>query len=161
MKDCRDCRTYKDCEGHIYIVDTEAGKQYVSWFHYGEIRWCVFQVLFIIEHSVTLWAGNWPTNPEGSGYIDPGIKTGYSSEGYYIKPVGILGEVEYRRKRTGTDGKLLKEQVENGKDITMLEPESRSALMYIKGWRRKKINYKRWLREVYNAPKTGKKHQFQ
>lgn len=145
VKDCLKCQSYKDCLGK-------------PWFHYGEIRFCPFQILWIIEHSETMIA-NWPSAPEGSSYVDPRIHTGYRSEAHYAKSVGILGEVEYRLQRTRVDGKLLREQVENGKDIAMLAPEARSALMYIKGWRRKKIGYKRWLREVYFAPKTGKKHQ--
>jgi len=147
VKDCRKCKDYRDCPGKL-------------WYHYGEIRWCPYQVIFILYNTEVLRPGGWPDNPDGSSYIDSKVQTGFKSEAYFIKPVGILAEVEYRRKRTGVDGKLLKEQAENGKDITMLEPEALSALMYIKGWRRKRIDYKRWLREVYYAPKTGEKHQF-
>lgn len=130
-KDCRKCKSYKDCPGK-------------PWFHYGEIRWCPWQVLWVIEYSVTLLAGKWPPNPEGSGYIDPGIKTGYGSEGYYVKPVGILGEVEYRLKRCGVDGKLLRAEVLAGLELSQ---ESKSALYYCKGWRRKRISYGEWRRK--------------
>jgi len=131
VKDCRKCKSYKDCTGK-------------SWFHYGEIRFCPFQVLWIIEHSDILLSGDWPPNPEGSGYIDPKIKTGYASEGYYTKPVGILGEVNYRLKRAGVNGKLLRAEILAGLDLS---DESRSALMYVKGWRRKTISYQRWERQ--------------
>lgn len=130
-KDCRSCKTYKDC----------IGKEFYT---YADLRFCPFQVLWILENAEKLRAGNWPPNPEGSSYIDSKIRTGYGSEAYYTKPVGILAEVEYRLKRTGTDGKLLRAEVENGKDINMMEPESRSALMYIKGWRRKRMGYSNW-----------------
>lgn len=141
MKDCRQCKSYKDCPGK-------------QWFHYGEIRWCIWQVLWIIEHSVTLLAGNWPPNPEGSGYVDPGIKTGYASEGYYVKPVGILAEVEYRLKRCGVDGKLLRAEVLAGLELSQ---ESKSALHYCKGWRRKRMSYQRWLRHRrYHGEKLTK-----
>lgn len=128
-KDCRDCRSYKDCSGK-------------PWYHYGEIRWCVYQVIWIIEHSEILRAGTWPPNPEGSGYIDPGIKTGYKSEAYYAKPVGILAEVEARLKRAGVNGKLLRAEVLAGLELSQ---ESKSALHYCKGWRRKRMSYHRWL----------------
>jgi len=70
--------------------------------------------------------------------------------------VSILAEVNKRLSKTDVHGKLLKSQVENGKDIDSLEPEARSALMYVKGLRRKRIDYKRWLRETYykNRQKT-------
>lgn len=131
IKDCRKCQTYQDC----------AGK---DWFHYGEIRFCPYQVIFIIRGTEILRAGNWPANPDGSSYIDPNIKTGYRSEAYYAKPTGILAEVEYRLKRTGTDGKLLRAEVLAGLDLSQ---ESKDALMYIKGWRRKRMSYQSWRKQ--------------
>ena len=86
-------------------------------------------------------AGNWPLNPEGSGYIDPGIKTSYRSEAYYTKPVAILAETEYRLKKTGIHGKLLKAEILAGLELSR---ESRSALLYCKGWRRKRMNFVTW-----------------
>lgn len=130
IKDCRKCKTYKDC----------AGK---PWYHYGEIRWCPYQVIFIIENLEVLIAGSWPPNPDDSSYIDPQIRTGYRSEAYYTKPVEILAEVEYRLKRTGVDGKLLKAEILGELELSK---ESKSALMYVKGRRRKRMSYKRWLR---------------
>lgn len=131
MKDCRDCRSYKDCVGK-------------PWYHYGEIRWCPYQVVWIIESLEVLATGGWPPNPEGTGYIDPKIKTGYASEAYYVKPVGILAEVEYRLRRVGIHGKLLKAEVLAGLDLS---DESRSALMYVKGWRRKRMGFRTWAKE--------------
>ena len=146
---CVECKDYHKCPYGV-------GK---AWYLYIEIRWCPYQVVFILESSDTLLAGNWPDNPDSSSYIDPMIKTGFRSEAYFTKPVEILAEVEWRLKRTGVDGKLLREQIENGKSIAEMQPEARSALMYVKGKRFKRTDYKRWLREVYYAPKTGKKHQ--
>ena len=144
-KDCRSCKTYKDCIGK-------------RWYNFSEIRFCPYQVIWIIENAGALRTVTWPANPDGSSYIDPKIKIGFGSEAYYVKPVGILAEVEYRLKRTGTDGKLLRAEVENGKDISMMEPESRSALMYIKGWRRKSLSYQRWKKQrKYRGEMTTKK----
>lgn len=134
MKDCRKCRTYKDCPGK-------------PWYNYGDIRWCVYQVFFIIENWATLLAGDWADNPDGSSYIDPLVKTGYKAEAYYTKPEEILGELDYRLKRTGTDGKLLKAQIMAGDDYNDLESESHLALMYVKGKRRKRMSYKDWQNE--------------
>lgn len=145
VKDCLKCKSYKDCEGHFYEVDTEAGKQYVSWYHYGEIRFCPYQVIWIIEHSDTLLAGRWPPNPEGTSYTDPKIRTGYKSEAYFIKPVEILAEVEARLKRCGIDGKLLKAEVLAGLELSQ---ESRAALMFCKGKWRKRMSFLQWQRKV-------------
>lgn len=136
-KDCRKCKDYRDC----------AGK---PWFHYGEIRFCPHQILWIIEHSETLRA-TWPLAPDGSSSIDPNIRTGYKSEAYYTKPAGILGEVNARLARTGTHGKLLRAEVLAGLELSQ---ESKDALMYVKGWRRKSMSYQRWLR---NRRYHGKK----
>jgi len=140
-KECRKCKDYRDCQGHIYIVEKEEGKEYVPWYHYGEIRFCPFQIRWIIEHAETLRA-KWPDAPEDSGCIDPGIQTGYKSEAYYTKPAGILGEVNARLTKAGTHGKLLRAEVLAELDLS---EESTSALMYCKGWRRKRISYQRWL----------------
>lgn len=143
-KECRKCKSWKDCEGHVYIVKTDVGKQYVSWYHYGEIRWCPLQVKWIIENAEKLRAGKWPTNPEGSSYIDPGIKTGYASEGYYVKPVGILAEVNARLAQAGIYGKLLRAEVLADLELSQ---ESKLALLYCKGWRRKHSSFSLWLKQ--------------
>ena len=153
MKDCHECKDYRDCNGHFYMVETEESLQYVNWYHYGEIRWCLYQVMFIIENAVTLEKGEWPSYPVGSSYTDPLIKTGYKSEGYYVKPVEMLAEVEYRLERTGVDGKLLRSQVEGGKKFGDMEPEAKDALMYVKGRWRKSLSYQGWKKQVkYRGP---------
>lgn len=140
-KSCQRCKDYRDCDGK-------------PWFHYGEIRCCPYQVLWIIENSEILRAGKWPDNPEGSGYIDPKIRTGYKKLAYFVKPVETLAEVEYRREKTGTDGKLLRAEVLAGLELSQ---ESKDALMYIKGKWRKRMSYQRWLRHRrYQSKKLTK-----
>jgi len=90
-----------------------------------------------------LEADRWPPNPGGLNHIDDPGRTGYASEGYFVKPGSIKAEVEYRLKRTGVSGKLLKAEVLAGRDLS---PEAKSALLYCKGWRRKTMSYQRWLR---------------
>ncbi|MBA7586841.1 hypothetical protein ES708_28847 [subsurface metagenome] len=131
MQDCRKCKDYRGCLGK-------------PWFHYGEIRFCPHQVIFIIASEAVLSNGSWPANPDGPTSVDPKVRTGYKSEAYFVKPVGIFAEVEYRRGRTGTDGKLLRAEVLAGLELSQ---ESKDALMYIKGWRRKRMSYRRWLRD--------------
>lgn len=153
MKDCRECKSYKDCEGHIYIVDTDAGRQYVNWYHYGEIRWCPYQVMFILESSETLLLGDWPERPEGSSYTDPMIKTGFPDEAYFTKPEEAIGEVEYRLARVTRDAReALIDAANRGiVDLKELSRPAHRALLYVKGKNRKKKNYTWWVRKVYDA----------
>lgn len=134
MKDCQKCKDYRDCPGR-------------PWFHYGEVRWCPYQVIWIIEHVDTLRAGNWPPNPDGSSYIDPMIKTGFKDEAYYTKPIEILAEVELRLEKTGAHGRQLIKEIEEGRPLDLLGDVARSALMYTKGQRLKRMTYKTWLKQ--------------
>jgi len=130
-KDCRECRDYRDC----------AGK---PWYSYSEVRWCPYQVLWLIEHLETLLIGNWPTHPEGSSYTDSMIKRRVTSTtAYYTKPCEVASELEWRIRQTGVDGKLLIAEVLAGKTYE-LSVEAQNAFMFIKGWRRKLMSYQRW-----------------
>lgn len=144
MKDCLECKDYRDCEGHNYIIKTEAGEEYVSWYNYEEIRFCPYQIYFIIENEALLGTGRWPDSPESSSSIEPSIKTGYRSEAYYTKPEIILGEFNKRLSRTGTHGKLLRAEISAGLELSQ---ESKDALMYVKGWRRKRMSFSAWKKQ--------------
>jgi len=134
VKECQECKDYRKC---VF----GAGK---AWFSYGEIRFCPYQVLFILEHSEILRDGNWPSNPDGSIYTDPNIRTGFRDEAYYCKPEEILGEVESRLKTTGSAGEALVDEVRQGLNIDQLSRPAYKALMYVKGWRRKRTNFAQW-----------------
>jgi len=134
LKDCLKCKRWKEC----------AGK---SFFTYQEVRFCPYQVLWILEWKDTLLAGNWPDNPDSSSYVDPKIKTGYGSEAYFVKAVITLGEVNARLARTGIEGKLLVAEVRAGVTLQELQPESRTALMYVKGNITKRQSYSDWKKQ--------------
>ncbi len=134
VQDCRTCKSHKDC----------AGKEFYT---YSEIRWCRWQVLWILTNSEALGAGIWPPSPDGSSYIDPKIRTGYPSEANYVKPVVALAEVERRLKRTGLAGKLLKSEVKAGETIETMEPEARDALRYVSGWGKKDMSFSAWKKQ--------------
>jgi len=127
-RECRECKSYEGCIGKPF-------------YNYSEIKFCPHQILWIIEF---LEADHWPPNPEGSSYTEVGVKTGYASEGYFVKPAGILGEVNKRLAKAGTSGKLLRAEVLAGLDLS---PESKDALMYVKGWRRKKMGFRDWKKQ--------------
>jgi len=139
IKDCRDCKSWKDCNGHS------------EGYNYSEIRWCPHQCLWIIEHAEALRTGDWESTDDNVG------SRNRPSEGNFVKAISVLAELEVRLKETGTDGQKLWRQVaEEGREFKYLSPLARQALMYIKGWRRKKKgSYKRWVREVYLKPKEA------
>lgn len=130
MRDCQRCRNYKDCSGKPFFV-------------FSDIRFCPFQIMWVIENAEVMKT-NWPAAPDGSSYVEPMVRTGYRSEASYVKSVVILGEVNARLDRTGTDGKLLWAQVLANLELSH---ESKSALMYSSGWRRKRMSYRRWLKQ--------------
>ena len=134
-KDCRDCKSWKDCNGKS------------DGYSYSDIRWCVYQCLWIIEHADALRTGDWETTDDNVG------SRNRPSEGNFVKAVSVLAELEVRLKETGADGLKLWKQVSEGREFKYLSPLARQALFYVKGWRRKRMSYRRWVREVYSKPK--------
>ena len=133
---CVECKDYHKCPYGV-------GK---AWYLYIEIRWCPYQVVFILESSDTLLAGNWPDNPDSSSYTDPMIKTGFRSEAYFTKPVEIIAEVEDRLKTTGDAGRALVDEVQRQgvRGIELLSDPAYEALMYLKGRDHKEESFARW-----------------
>jgi hypothetical protein len=128
---CRDCKDYRGC------IPPE-------WFNYAEIRFCPYQVLWVIANSDIFRAGHWPKNPNGD---DSSGQKGIKAEAAFVKPILILAELESRLERTGIQGKLLVAQIEAGYEFNMLDREARDALFYVKGWRRKRISFIDWKRK--------------
>ena len=145
MIDCNKCKDYRKCLGK-------------EWYSYGEVRWCPFQCLWIIEHLDLIIIGKWPPSPEGSTYTDSSIKRSVPlSYASFEKPCDIVAELEVRLRKTGVDGKLLIAEVQAGKTFE-LSKEAQTALMYIKGWRRKRLTYSNWKKQrTYLGKNTTKK----
>ena len=141
--DCRHCRDYRDCPS--------AGK---DTYHYAEIRFCPYQVIWILSEADTLRDGDWP----GSNVISASQRS-IKTEAAFVKPELIIAEVESRLQMTGDRAELLITQVEDGRTFSNLSNGAMEVLMYVKGWRQKRIGFKKWLREVYYKPKTGEKRQ--
>ena len=142
MKDCRDCKDYKDCRGK-------------EWYHYGEIRFCPYQVMFIIVNSELLVIGEWPKRPQGA-YTDF-LPLDISTEAYYTRPTSILAEVEIRLGRINRYCKLaLIDEVNNGLTFDTLSRPAIDALMYAKGWRRKRSSFSHWLSSKNNVQNDTK-----
>jgi len=116
------------------------------WYEPREIIFSREQMLWLISWLLVLIEGNWPPNPQGSGYTEaPNVQHSRSRHAYFETPCQIAAEVEWRLKRTGIEGKLLVAEIRLGLMLEELQPESRRALNYISGWRRRKTPYRVWL----------------
>ena len=135
MTDCRDCKDYRECP---YGTGLE-------YYHYGQIRFCPFQCLWIIANSGILEGGDWPKDPDN---LDSNSgQRNLKAEARFTRPVIILAEVTYRLGRAGIQGKLLVAQVEAGREFDDLDRDARDALMYVKGFKRKRDSFMDWRRK--------------
>ena len=141
---CRNCEGYTKCVlCHPVISDRE------EWWHFGEIKWCPFQCLWLLANKALLWSGQWPPEfreVEGSRQV--------STEGNFVRPTVVIAELMARLDRTGVQGEMLMSQVEDGRSFHTLSSGAKEALMYVKGFRRKHIGCRRWVREVYYGQKV-------
>lgn len=130
MDNCRKCRSWRDCT-HDH-----------SWFNYAEIRWCPYQIIWILSHADTFRAGEWVARHEESGesrQLHP--------EGYFVKAGIALAEVEARLETTPNKGEMLLTQVEDGRTLETFSSGAWAILMYIKGKARKSEDFNTWKRK--------------
>ena len=65
------------------------------------------QIIFLIENLETLREGVYPTNPDGSDYMDPQIKSQRRAKAPFENPVSLLIEITRRLELSGLDGLLV------------------------------------------------------
>lgn len=132
MTDCLDCQRWQECIGKAYFV-------------FAEIRFCPFQIVWIVRHRETLLDGRWVDDPVSSSYTDGGIQSGYKSEASFVKPELIIGEVEKRMKSLTRDARdAFIDAVDKEYLIRNYSPPAYNVLMYLKGHRRKDDTYSHW-----------------
>ncbi len=121
-----------------------------EWFAPADINFSRENMMWLIRHKDELLEGDWPANPWGSSYTDiPSIKGG-SNEARFVRPCQFAAEVEVRLKQTGLEGRLLRAELNGGwHDVPyeQLSKESRDALNYISGWRRRKQSYREFKKQ--------------
>lgn len=127
--DCRRCKRWKGCPGK-------------QWWHFGEIRWCPLQIIWILQHAEELRAGQWPPQDE-----DSRESRQLRAEAYFVKAGIAISEVEKRLETTPGKGELLITQVEDGRTLGTLSHTAYRILMYVKGKNRKDMNFKSWQRQ--------------
>jgi len=148
-QDCRRCKRWKGCPGKWYSYTENGERVDEEWYHYGDIRWCPIQVIWILQHAEIFRAGNWVARHEESGGSRQ-LKT----EAYFVKAGIAITEIEARLESVPNQGELLITQVEDGRTLGNLSDGAMAILMYVKGWRRKRISFRRWQRKRQKVSKN-------
>ena len=118
------------------------------WLPLREIIFTRDQVLWLLPYLSMLQEGQYPLNPQGTGYVDaPMKKLRVKASAYFTRPVEIAAEIDIRLEKTGIEGKLLVAEARVDMRINELSPEARTALNYISGWRRRKLSYSAWKKQ--------------
>ncbi|KKL52335.1 hypothetical protein LCGC14_2286450, partial [marine sediment metagenome] len=96
-----------------YILDSEKGTSLVAagyqevgaagsimtqkdWYSYGEIRYTLSQILFLLEHRDLLESGRWPSEHKETGYTGSSKGRTYKTEGYFVKAIVVIAELNIR-----------------------------------------------------------------
>jgi len=133
--DCPSCKSWKGCAGR-------------DWYDFRDIRWCVYQIIWILQNAYLLNAGTWPEQIKGHSRQ-------LRAEGYFVKAKIIMGELNARLSRTHNQGEMLITQIEDGRTFGNLSPGAYDIVMYIKGNRRKPTDFRAWQRQRrYRGKKT-------
>ncbi len=144
LKACRSCLSWRDCNGHWYKVD----KKDVEYYKLSEIKYCRFQVRWIISEFLRAWADEiivmrdtWPS--EDTDYTDaPPTQHSLAPSAPFERVLQVVAEVRNRLAKTGPDGRELVLMLENKAELSS---GAKDALSYCSGWKRKRDDYRRWL----------------
>ena len=132
-----------------------------TWFSYGEIRYSVPQILFLLEHKSLLESGFWPPEHIESIFYGGGKGRRTKTEATFVKPIIVIAELNYRLKACSLDGQLVIQRYSQGYDeIDLarrhgLEYEQvveniGISLSYCQGAKRKRTDY--------NAYEAGRRY---
>lgn len=103
------------------------------------------QILWLLKHKATICAGEWPPEGVASGYV--GEDRARSQKAPFETPVQVCAELSARLEATGLEGKLLLSEVRAGISVQFMQEESRRALRYMRGSKRKELDYLTWKRQ--------------
>lgn len=87
------------------------------WFEPGEIRYRYDHVVWVLEHINTLRDGQYPQNPQQTGYQRAGWRSSINARAAFITPAEIAAEVDRRLLRCGLDWYLVNDYYGNGLKI--------------------------------------------
>jgi len=130
---CDKCRTWRFCRGYIFYEPFEIERNY-----------CKHQIIFLIEHLSILEIGEYPPDPQYSGYTDAGHKPIFGPKKH--TPESLFSEVTLRLPLTGDDGDTLTHEIQSfNATLPQLSQSAKNALGYICGTKPKKMRYGEWL----------------
>jgi hypothetical protein len=140
--DCRHCKDWRGCRGQWYRDDE--GKE-AEWYSYGDIRWCSYQVFWILKHSEHFDSGRWPKPPR-SLECDAKKHARIIREAAFCKPKRIIGEVRARLTIANCreERRVLTEQVINREKLMYLDDDIKQLVRYLSGRGRKITNFREW-----------------
>jgi hypothetical protein len=120
-------------------------------YNFSDFRFCSRQVYFIIEHFLALNKDDfvlkeieWQPDPAFSQDKSTYITKRVSKEAKFCKPMEIVAEVEKRLIESGRRGQFLVTSIMGGLAMENLPGEAWLTLLYISGWRRRRVSFAQW-----------------
>ena len=127
------------------------------------------QVIWILSWLDMMIKGNWPVNPQGTGYTDaPMGNKSRNRHAPYETAAMVAAEVEIRLGRLGLDRYLVEDRYIDGITEEAIAHKLgihssevyrklNSALWYVSGFRRKKMSYSDWKKQGRYRANNGVK----
>jgi len=141
-------RVCNECEGTGHIQEG---------YLFAELRFCPFQIVWILANEECLDYGKWPDRY--SPFDERGSRQ-IANEGYFVKAKLIIAEVRKRMETTGKDGRHLADQCKLYSTPNSLDDEAWEVLMYLKGANRKDMDFNKWRNQRrYRTKKSQNEYQ--
>ena len=118
----------------------------VRWYAPKEITFTRDQIFFLIENLSLLKDGLYPPDYLGSGYTG-GDRGSINTHAPFEMPCQFAAEIDSRLDSTGLFGKLLVAEITAGLQLWQLSSESKLALNYCSGWRRRRMTFLEWKKQ--------------
>ena len=144
MFQCQECRrlrqSWRKCPGGLL------------WYEPNDIRFCPNQMMWLYEHDHLLANGQWPPDPQDTGYYDTGKRTPSFKGAYFEGPIGYHVEINWRLDQCNKDGQLARQHYVEGMDelslaelinvsVYKVQRRLRRVLVYVSGYNRKSRTY--------------------
>ncbi len=131
LRPCIGCKDWSGCKGFSHYTP-------------GDIRYCWWQIAFLLPYMELLGTFRWPT--EETNYTDSGINIRYigSPHANFEEVCIIYFTLQRRIEATGKDGEdLMHELAVFNAPISSLTPRARDALNYCCG-KERRLSYLAW-----------------
>jgi hypothetical protein len=128
LNNCNDCRrNWKECEGK-------------EWYHFGEFRFCIHAVAWVIRNWSDFSQGVWPIQVNDDNSATRQIR----AEASFVKAALIFAEIDERLKGcTQAQREHLFDVLNAGVEVWNLSYIPRSVLYYLSG-ARKEMPFSKW-----------------